>query len=129
MASINRTPLGHRRKKGSSKASYKEYQKYYTNPIWRGNREHYLQFHPLCECCLKHGRVVAAECIHHVIPFSRGIDEEHKIQLLINEANFMSLCKTCHKALHKKDDMHHQEVLDTLTPEEYEDAHQLKWMK
>lgn len=129
MANINRTHLGTKRKNGSSKASYKEYQKYYQNPIWKGNREFYLQSHPLCEICLKHDRVVAAECVHHKIPFSRGVDEEHKLALLTNPDNFMSLCKNCHKGVHRKDDIMQQEILDSLTPEEYEEVHNLKWFK
>lgn len=129
MATINREHIAYKRKNGSSKASYKEYQKYYINPIWKENREHYLSLHPLCEICLQHERVVPAECVHHKIPFSRGVDERHKIQLLTNDENFMSLCKCCHKGVHRKDDISRCEVLDTLSDSEYEDVHHLKWMK
>lgn len=129
MATINRESLGHKHKKGSSKPSYNMYQKYYSNPLWRSNRDYYLGLHPLCEICMQHNRITPAEEVHHMIPWNRGIDEKHKLMLLINPDNFCSICKTCHTALHKLDSKQHRDVLNYLSPEEYEDAHQLKWMK
>lgn len=129
MPTINRKKIGSGCKKKSSTDSYKEWSSYYNNKMWLGERDYYLRRHPICECCYVHGRINGADAVHHKIPFGRGIDEEHKIQLLINPGNFMSVCKTCHKALHIKDSICYQEILDTLTDKEYEDAHGLKWLK
>ena len=41
----------------------------------------------------------------------------------------MSVCKKCHGALHKKDSIKECMALDTLTDEEYSEAHDLKWIK
>lgn len=129
MPTINRKQLGSTRTKRSQRDSYKEYSKYYSSPLWRELRNQYLEKHPLCECCLEHDRIVPAEVVHHMIPFSRGVDEKHKMKLLLEPKNLKSLCKTCHKLLHKKDYISRQEVLDKLTDKEYEDGWQLKFMK
>ena len=129
MATINRKQLGSHKRNGSSKASYGEQKNYYNNQIWKSNRERYLEQHPICEICYQHGRIEAATCVHHMIPWSRGIDEKHKEMLLTNPDNFMSLCSNCHKWLHIKDDRSHQDILNYLSPKEYEEAHNLKWLK
>jgi len=130
MPTINRNKLGAwSRKKQSTKDSYQKWTKYYHNPQWLGERDYYLRMHPLCECCMKHGRIVPAEHVHHKVPFGRGRDEEHKLQLLTNPKNFMSICKKCHGALHKKDNIKTCMSLDYLTDEEYAEAHDLKWIK
>jgi len=131
MAQINRKPLGvcHHHKNGSSKPSYKEYSKYYGDKVWKKARAEYLTRHPLCEVCLKHSRIVPAAEIHHKIPWSRGVDDMHKMDLFLDESNFMAVCNKCHKLLHKKDQKEHQEVLDTLTQEEYELGHIFETLK
>lgn len=59
---------------------------------WRGVREHYVSAHPLCECCLKQGRMAPVDEVHHIIPVSQGGTNE--------ESNLMSLCKSCHNKIH-----------------------------
>lgn len=124
MPYINKKELGVKSNKTKTQ-SYRAYASYYSDKIWKNERMFYLQEHPLCEVCLEHDRVSSAEAVHHKIPFSRGKDREHKLKLLREPKNFMSVCSVCHKGLHQKD----SEVLNELTDEEYEQIHQLKFLK
>lgn len=126
MANINRNVIGNIRSNKKDTPSYKEYKKYYSNPAWKSLRDLYLSSHPLCEVCASHGRVEPAVAVHHKIPFSRGVDEIHKEQLLLSENNLLSVCKTCHSLLHNKDNG--TSPLSSLTDKEYTDGHQLKFM-
>jgi 5-methylcytosine-specific restriction protein A len=48
-------------------------QKAYQNTKWRKMRDTYMHEHPLCEECLKQGKVTPAEDIHHRrSPFQKG---------------------------------------------------------
>jgi 5-methylcytosine-specific restriction protein A len=55
---------------------------------WRLIRNRYIQKHPLCEECLKAGRFVPADEIHHILPPELGGSNE--------DENLMALCKSCH---------------------------------
>lgn len=59
---------------------------------WRKIRELYRSRHPLCEMCLKEGRYVPAELVHHILPLKEGGTNE--------EGNLMSLCSSCHGKIH-----------------------------
>ena len=59
---------------------------------WRKIRVQYIREHPLCECCLKEGRAVLAEEVHHILPTLRGGTHD--------KSNLMSLCKSCHNKIH-----------------------------
>ena len=50
----------------------------------------FLQRNPLCNECMKHGRLTPATVVDHVIPH-RG-DQK----LFWDEANWQALCKSCH---------------------------------
>jgi 5-methylcytosine-specific restriction protein A len=39
---------------------------------WQRIRTRYVHKHPLCEMCLKQGRYVAVEEVHHIVPLSEG---------------------------------------------------------
>ena len=58
---------------------------------WRKVRERYVQSHPLCEQCLKEGRMTPTEEVHHIKPVSQGGTH--------SSSNLMSLCKSCHNNL------------------------------
>ena len=51
---------------------------------WQRVRTRYVHKHPLCEMCLKQGRYVAVEEVHHIVPLSEGGTND--------ESNLMSLC-------------------------------------
>ena len=128
MATINRSKLGVKPRKASEKDSFKKWTKYYNDQRWKDLRMLYLQEHPLCECCLAHGRIVPAEHVHHKAFLSFDDIEEHIYKRMLNENNLMSVCKTCHRGIHKYADMKGQKFKDSLTKDEYEEEHQLKWM-
>ncbi|WP_231391317.1 HNH endonuclease [Megasphaera vaginalis (ex Srinivasan et al. 2021)] len=44
--------------------------------------------------CLTNKRYIKAEEVHHIIPLSEGGTHE--------EANLMSLCRSCHEKIHKE---------------------------
>lgn len=58
---------------------------------WKRIRDRYIAAHPLCEECLKAGKVTPAEEVHHIKPLSRGGTHA--------EGNLMALCKPCHSEI------------------------------
>lgn len=106
---------------------YNYYTKYYNRQDWKDLRNLYLERHPVCEICEKHGRIVPAEHVHHCIPWTRGKTEKDKEKLLLNEKNLISVCKKCHKLLHEKDDG--IIPLDQLSDNEYNKRHQIQFLK
>jgi 5-methylcytosine-specific restriction protein A len=81
---------------------YNQSSEYYGTRQWHDLRDHYIQHHPLCERCLEQGRTVPAEHVHHVIPFLTGNTKADRMKLLLDEDNLMSLCRSCHKAIHRE---------------------------
>lgn len=65
-------------------------KKYGNN--WKRIRANYVKSHPLCERCLKEGRITPVEEVHHIIPLSRGGTNQF--------CNLMSLCQSCHTKIH-----------------------------
>ena len=61
---------------------------------WNKARKMYLAAHPLCEQCLKEGRYVAVEEVHHIVPLADGGSND--------ESNLMSLCRSCHEKIHRE---------------------------
>lgn len=60
---------------------------------WREMRKRYATAHPLCEMCLKEGRLTPVEEVHHIVPVSRGGSNN-------DFSNLMSLCQSCHTKIH-----------------------------
>lgn len=60
---------------------------------WKKIRNAYASAHPLCERCLKEGKLVPMEEVHHILPINRGGGN--------NWSNLMSLCHSCHEKIHK----------------------------
>lgn len=61
-------------------------------PAEKKHRVRYIMEHPLCECCLKEGKAVEAEEVHHILPLSRGGTHDTN--------NLMSLCRSCHTKIY-----------------------------
>ena len=59
---------------------------------WKRIRDRYAAEHPLCEVCLKEGRLTPVEEVHHIIPVSQGGTHDR--------GNLMSLCQSCHTKIH-----------------------------
>lgn len=84
------------------KQENKRYEKYDRDPAvrrrygraWKRIRDSYATEHPLCERCLKEGRYVKMEEVHHKKPLSLGGTHDR--------SNLESLCKVCHSKEHAK---------------------------
>lgn len=82
------------------KSERQQYNKYHRSPsinktygrAWKRIRDRYVAKHPLCEMCLKDGRMTPVEEVHHILPVNRGGTHD--------EANLMSLCRSCHNKVH-----------------------------
>jgi len=72
------------------------YQRGYDKQ-WQKVRKAKTNNDPLCEECLKHGKIIPVEVVHHVIPISERPD----LRLAI--WNLMSLCTMHHEEIHKED--------------------------
>lgn len=78
----------------------KQYDRYNRTPghnerygkAWRRVRAAYAKAHPLCEECLKEGKLVPLDEVHHLVPLSKGGTNKWE--------NLMSLCKSCHTKKH-----------------------------
>lgn len=99
-------------------------QKAYQNRHWRKLRDTYLKEHPICEECLKHGKVTPAEDVHHIkSPFRGG---EINYNMLLDYHNLESVCKDCHGEIHAAQQGHQSpekilQALDELFQELYGD--------
>lgn len=82
------------------KAERDKYNRYERDPnvnktygrAWKRIRDRHAREHPLCEMCLKEGRLTPVEEVHHIIPISQGGAHER--------TNLMSLCQSCHTKIH-----------------------------
>jgi len=74
------------------------------NGRWEKARTRFLKAHPLCVRCMEQGRLTRATVVDHIIPH-RG-----DAKLFWDEANWQSLCKSCHD--HK-----------TMTEDRYQEFH------
>lgn len=45
-----------------------EWKKLYDSKVWRQLRNLHLSRHPLCALCLKEGKTVAGNTVHHIKP-------------------------------------------------------------
>ena len=78
---------------------YEKFQRGYSHGkrygrAWKRIRNRYVHKHPLCEQCLKEGRYVAVEEVHHIVPLDEGGSND--------ESNLMSLCRSCHEKIHRE---------------------------
>jgi len=87
-------------------------RKAYNNTAWRKMRDTYLHEHPICEECLKKGKITPAEDIHHKkSPFKGG---EINYGLLLDYDNLMAVCKKCHQAIHNQKALSAEEIIRQL---------------
>ena len=62
----------------------------YTTQRWQRLRRMKLKHNPLCECCIKVGRIEPANVVDHIIAVSKGGDAYPRLDGL------MSCCTRCH---------------------------------
>lgn len=77
----------------------------YNNTHWRKVRQTYIQNHPVCEECLKEGKVYAGTAddplqVHHKIsPFAKGVID---YDLLLDDNNLETICSYHHGLEHQE---------------------------
>lgn len=82
--------------KKEADAGYNRYKRdeeskgFYNSSAWRNLAKLQLQRQPLCEDCLKNGRVRKASIADHIIPIRQ--DPTRKL----DRNNLQSLCHSCH---------------------------------
>ena len=87
---------------------------------WYNLRNAYIAEHPLCEIHEKFGVIKPAEEVHHKRIISSGYDKDAMRSLTLNENNLMSLCKSCHRQLHKIAKERQLQYIDYCVPYELE---------
>ena len=89
-----------------------ERQSIYNTKRWKDLRLWMVQHHPLCEDCLKKGKITPTEEIHHILsPFSKNCTQEEKERRAFDEKNLVALCKDCHIKRHHQDELTMKEKL------------------
>lgn len=78
----------------------RERMEIYNTARWRELRLVKLSRNPLCEMCLKEGRITPTEDIHHIVSFMTVYDYQQRLRLAFDFNNLMSLCKQCHQKMH-----------------------------
>ena len=68
---------------------------------WRALRARTLGARPLCEVCLKEGRVTPATEVHHVRPVESTSNYDVMRSLAYDPNNLLCLCHACHANIHK----------------------------
>ena len=76
-------------------------REFYNTTIWINLRSRWLREHPFCQICEEAGRTTLATDVHHIKNFLSGVDDDEKWKLFTDEDNLMSLCDSCHHAIHK----------------------------
>jgi 5-methylcytosine-specific restriction protein A len=82
-----------------TKQEAQRYEKYDRDPAvrkrygraWKRIRDRYIVAHPLCEQCIKEGRMTKAQEVHHILPLTKGGTHDEK--------NLMALCTSCHSKI------------------------------
>lgn len=81
----------------------KNYVRLMNSSRWQTLRVEQLIRQPECEQCAKEGRVTLAQCVHHITPVESGRTDQECEHLAFSPSNLMSLCYSCHSAIHKAD--------------------------
>ena len=77
-------------------------RKIYNSERWRKLSAYKIASSPLCEQCLKNGKVTPAEDVHHIRSFMSTDDPLLRYRLAYDIDNLMSLCKQCHQSIHNR---------------------------
>lgn len=75
-----------------------ESRAWYSLPVWRKLAALVRSEEPLCQLCLKEGRLTPSQCVDHKVPH-RG-----DWALFISRLNTWALCKRCHAIKTSKED-------------------------
>ena len=79
----------------------KDKMRIYNSKEWRLVRNAKLEKNPLCEVCAERGKIVAAQCVHHIIPIETATDFTYMKELAFRFDNLLSCCFQCHSEIHQ----------------------------
>lgn len=82
---------------------HKRRRRVYNTQRWKRLRESKLRDQPLCEECLRNGRITPADEVHHIVSFADYVDPDEADALAYDYDNLESICKKCHGAHHAKE--------------------------
>lgn len=85
-------------KKETEKGARWYARKFYSSRAWERRSKSYRQAHPLCERCMKKGRIEPSTCVHHIIHINKQNYKDAEI--LFNDNNLEALCDKCHYEEH-----------------------------
>ena len=74
----------------------------YNSKEWKLVRNAKLEKNPLCEVCAERGKIVAAQCVHHIIPIETASDYTYMKELAFRFDNLLSCCFQCHSEIHQQ---------------------------
>lgn len=106
MPTINRTPRKPKSTFHNDTVRREIRKKAYNDSRWRKVRQTYLQAHPLCEECLREGKVYAGTLddplqVHHKkSPFQ---NEAVNYDLLLDDNNLETICSRHHALKHQEE--------------------------
>ena len=73
-------------------------ESFYKASRWRRCRDAYIKAHPLCEECLKSGKVEPSRYVHHIRHMNAQTVKD--ASLAYGEKNLQALCFDCHEQIH-----------------------------
>ena len=79
-----------------------QYQRLLNRKLWKTLRMLYLQRYPLCERCLREGRVRSAIDVHHKTPVETARTLSEMEALCYRWTNLEALCIPCHQEVHRQ---------------------------
>ena len=72
--------------------------KFYGTALWKAKRDEIMRRDGcMCQLCRMQGVQTPAEVVHHI----EHLDRVENIPLALSDDNLLSLCKFCHKLVHK----------------------------
>lgn len=81
---------------------HKRRRSVYNTQRWKRLRALKLKEQPLCEECLRAGRITPAEEVHHIVSFAEYVDADERTAMAYDYDNLESICKKCHGAEHAR---------------------------
>lgn len=69
---------------------------------WRKVRGLILSAEPLCQRCRQRGKLTSAREVHHIVPLESISDPAEQERMAYAVSNLMSVCRDCHKAIHRE---------------------------
>lgn len=77
---------------------HQKFDKFYRSLEWKRLRKAYINSLeiPVCEECLKIGKVTEGKIVHHIIPIEVDWDKR------LDNTNLEYLCNDCHEMIHNR---------------------------